>query len=276
MGSEVTVIIPMYNAENTIDECLQSIDTSLAKVIVLDDCSTDNSLAKAFQYDVEIHSFNKRAGQGNLKNWALDRVDTRCVMFLDADDYYSKDTIKIMLDAIEGHSLAVCNTRCFGDFERDYGKLKRTGSMRMTQELSMETPCVAWDKIYETHSLVNCRFATTIPEDNMFWFLWCCHNMGAKVNYIDDVLCNYRQTIRSSYHQQNAGQNVFYSAINSSFEMYDSLKKNNMDDYLAWYFETYYHQMIDHHKRVTGMSDENVVDLVKKMWKIRNLKKNNC
>ncbi len=46
----ITVIIPMYNAEKYIGECLQSLLNQTLKnfeVIVVDDCSTDNSLAVA-------------------------------------------------------------------------------------------------------------------------------------------------------------------------------------------------------------------------------------
>ena len=61
----VSVIIPMYNAEKYIGECLDSILAQTFtdyEVIIVDDCSTDNSCAVVESY---LPKFNKRGGQAS-------------------------------------------------------------------------------------------------------------------------------------------------------------------------------------------------------------------
>lgn len=92
---KVSIIIPMYNEEKTIERCIKSIVAqSLKEVEILccDDGSTDNTLdilerLKANTDNLIIlHQAN--LGAGPARNKCLDIARGECVCFLDADDYY--------------------------------------------------------------------------------------------------------------------------------------------------------------------------------------------
>ena len=97
----VSVIIPAYNAEMYIRECLDSLvnqTTQPDEVIVVDDGSTDDTATIVTEY-AETHPFIKyiyqeNQGQGKARNMALELAESTHVMFLDSDDYIHNQTIE--------------------------------------------------------------------------------------------------------------------------------------------------------------------------------------
>lgn len=92
-----SVVIPVYNAERYIAECLNSLVSQKAKleIIVVDDGSTDNSgkicdeFASRYNYIKVIHIEN--SGPGNARNVGAAMASGDFLMFVDADDYISED-----------------------------------------------------------------------------------------------------------------------------------------------------------------------------------------
>lgn len=87
---EVSIIIPLYNAEKTIKVCLDSItkeiDYSKMEVIIIDDGSDDNSSQIAQKYS-NIKILNKKnGGVSSARNLGLTVAEGKYVMFVDADD----------------------------------------------------------------------------------------------------------------------------------------------------------------------------------------------
>lgn len=94
----ISVVVPMYNAEETITETLDSLLIQTFKdfeVIVADDCSTDNSVAIVESYKekfgerLQIVQTKKNSGGGGYipRNLGLDFASGEYVIFLDADDF---------------------------------------------------------------------------------------------------------------------------------------------------------------------------------------------
>lgn len=90
----LSILIPLYNAEryiaDTIERCLQQTFRDI-EIIVVDDHSTDQSLAIAKKYECEnIHVFeNPKKGGNAARNYAFRMSKGEYVKFLDADDYCS-------------------------------------------------------------------------------------------------------------------------------------------------------------------------------------------
>ena len=73
MKELISVIIPLYNKENAVANCLESITKHIdydVEIIVIDDGSTDNSaqIVKSFQ-DERIKYFRKNQSKGDLQLW---------------------------------------------------------------------------------------------------------------------------------------------------------------------------------------------------------------
>lgn len=88
---KLSVIIPMYNSSEFIEEAVNSVlvqkDIDI-EVIVVDDGSTDNSCSKLAKYGNEICLLHKEnGGASSARNFGLRKCTGEYVMFLDADDY---------------------------------------------------------------------------------------------------------------------------------------------------------------------------------------------
>lgn len=97
---DVTVIVPMYNCETTIKDCVNAILTQsvTAKVLLLiDDCSTDKTLEIAeglkesplCNTKIKIFSFIDNGGPAIARNFGWNKAETEYVAFCDADDIWS-------------------------------------------------------------------------------------------------------------------------------------------------------------------------------------------
>ena len=99
----VSVITPVYNAETVIGKTLESVFAQTYKdieIVLVDDCSTDNSQSVIEEYrkeHPEIVYFRQRVNQGAgaARNKALELAKGQYVAFLDADDlWYPEKTEK--------------------------------------------------------------------------------------------------------------------------------------------------------------------------------------
>ncbi|AEJ38381.1 glycosyl transferase family 2 [Sulfobacillus acidophilus TPY] len=99
MAESVDVIIPAYNARNTIQEALQSVFSQtvpIARVLVVDDGSTDGTA------DVVRHHFPHaevitiaNSGPSNARNVGIEKATHEWIAFLDADDRWHPDKLRL-------------------------------------------------------------------------------------------------------------------------------------------------------------------------------------
>ena len=92
-------IVPVYNVENYIDRCLNSILSQSFndyELLLINDGSTDNSFEICMKYakqDKRIKLFDKpNGGLSDARNFGLDRAKGEYVIFVDSDDYIEKNT----------------------------------------------------------------------------------------------------------------------------------------------------------------------------------------
>ena len=110
MSERVTIIIPAFNAEKTIERCLDSVLSQTMSdfcVYAVDDCSKDNTLKilQLFsQKDERIHvvHLDQNRGPSYARNVALDAARGEWIAFVDSDDYIEEDFIEQMLEKGEG------------------------------------------------------------------------------------------------------------------------------------------------------------------------------
>ena len=103
----VSIIVPVYNNEKYLRQCLDSITNQTFKdieIILVDDGSTDNSASICEEYAKEdsrvvfIHSENK--GVSNARNIGIDKSKGKFIMFCDSDDWLENDYIESHYDNI--------------------------------------------------------------------------------------------------------------------------------------------------------------------------------
>ena len=90
--ASISVIVPVYNAETTVQRCLDSIFAQTLKphqVIVIDDGSTDSTKNIVCQYGDRVeYVYQVNQGPGKSRNAGLEIARGDFIAFLDADDYW--------------------------------------------------------------------------------------------------------------------------------------------------------------------------------------------
>lgn len=117
MCYKVSVIVPVYNVERYIKECLDSLISQSYKnieIILIDDGSIDNSgqicdvYASKYNNLKVIHKDNE--GLGFARNTGLKNASGDFIMFMDSDDYLDSDLIEVLVDEIKSFGADVCKS----------------------------------------------------------------------------------------------------------------------------------------------------------------------
>ncbi|QKF60187.1 glycosyltransferase [Aliarcobacter lanthieri] len=101
MNNKVSVIIPVYNMQEYIEECLNSIINQTLKdieILCIDDCSNDNSayIIKDFIIEdkrIKYIKLDKNSGSAIARNIGINEANGEFVIFMDPDDYYYDNTV---------------------------------------------------------------------------------------------------------------------------------------------------------------------------------------
>ncbi|MBR4903827.1 MAG: glycosyltransferase [Selenomonadaceae bacterium] len=117
---KVSVIIPMYNAEKYLSVCLESILIQTMQdfeVIIVDDCSTDNSVAIAKSYApkfggrLKLFSLSENTGTPGLpRNVGLEYACGKYIYFADSDDLIVDNALEKLFNYAEEYQADVVYT----------------------------------------------------------------------------------------------------------------------------------------------------------------------
>ena len=127
---KISVIIPVYNVESYLEECVDSVLAQTYKafeILLIDDGSTDSSGDICDRYASEnasvrvIHKEN--GGLSSARNCGLDNASGDCVLFLDSDDYLVETALEDAICIIEKEKcdFVFFDALSFNDKDRDYG-----------------------------------------------------------------------------------------------------------------------------------------------------------
>lgn len=152
---KITVIIPFYQVENYIHQCLESVVAqtfSDLEIICVDDCGKDNSLKIVEDFAkidsrIKIIGNNKNIGSARSRNKGMDLAKGDYIFFLDADDYLLENDVleKLYKKIIEANSDIVFSQNNTID-RVEIGDYKVTLA-DFEQHLHI-FPVVSWGKLY--------------------------------------------------------------------------------------------------------------------------------
>ncbi len=104
MKKKISIVLPVYNAEKTIDRCIYSIISQSYKqfeLIIINDASDDNSLEIINKYlnkdnRIVLINNNKNYGVSKSRNLGIKEATGEFITFIDSDDYYESNAIEKM------------------------------------------------------------------------------------------------------------------------------------------------------------------------------------
>ena len=226
----VTIVVPFYNVERYIGECLQSLVRQTyhaIEILCIDDCSPDGSIEVVREYArrddrIRIISHEKNKGLGGARNTGISHASGRYICFIDSDDYISHRFVELLYGAISKDSsdIAVCNIWQSLDGEiRPYEtryvdgrhKIRETGDNVLDVAGRINPGCT--NKLYKLE-LIRAN-GLVQPEKRYyegveFWLM--CVYYSSAISTISDRLYYYRQRSGSIM------QSHSFSHINDRFD----------------------------------------------------------
>ncbi len=205
---KISVIVPVYNVEEYLHQCLDSICNQTYKnleILVIDDGSPDKCPEICDEYakrDNRIKVLHqKNSGLSAARNLALDIAKGEYIAFVDSDDYLEKDTFSLLIDFMEAKSLDaafmglnVVENGKVSAVRNTYFPNGTTISPLEITYLSLidEIGGQAWARLCKKHLWENVRF----PEGRIYEDLAISYlpflNATQNIGFLDKPLYNYR------------------------------------------------------------------------------------
>lgn len=246
---EISVILPVYNSEGYLTECMESLLNQTFKdieILCIDDGSSDGSL------DI-LRDFEKKDGritvvsQENMgvartRNDALKSVTGNYVYFMDSDDYLDKNAFKKLHDNITSNRSDFCIMKAifvngteeykFPAFELDkeFGKVNFssfTFTYKDVKSHVLNDLFAPWLKLYNRNFLINGNF--TFPDIKSYSdapFHVKTMLEAERISFVPEYLYYYRENDDSLVH--SSANTINFFALSNIIE--DYLKENDFFD----------------------------------------------
>lgn len=197
---DLQIIVPAYNVERYIKECLDSVlsqNTSFSYIVkVINDGSTDNTTKILETYQNEEHIeiiHQKNRGLSGARNTGLKEINARYLMFLDSDDKLAPGAIESLMKMSQETDADIIE----GSYLKFYGSLitKRYRHADEKQSSANKLYGFAWGKVYKSHLFANIQF----PEGYWFEDTSCTlilHPLAKKVSTISQCVYCYRTNFK--------------------------------------------------------------------------------
>lgn len=250
---KVSVIIPVYNAEKYLKQCLNSICRQTLQeieIICVDDGSTDNSLNILQEYanaDTRIQVLTqKNQGAGAARNYGLRTARGLYLSFLDADDFFEPNMLEEAINAIELYSAD------FIVFESDQFHMDTNSYVKpswvvrhkdippympfsylsLTDNVFKTFVGWAWDKLYRKSFIDrhNLWFQEQRTSNDLL-FVFSALVLAKRIAVIDKILAHQRRGGKESLSvTREKSWHCFYDAL-------IALRKRLKDENIYWKLE---------------------------------------
>ena len=209
----VSVVVPVYNVREYLEECLDSILSQTyesIEVIIVDDGSTDGSSKVVDRYALKdgriIAVHKKNGGLSDARNAGIRVAKGDYVMFVDSDDYVDSRFVETALQNIREHGADVaCFRFTYVDdeseikrssvsVEQSYSEYSNVESIKDIFSLGGTLKVNAWNKIYKRSLFSDNSIVYPVGrlyEDNLTTYKLLY--FAKKIVYFNESLLFYRQ-----------------------------------------------------------------------------------
>ena len=232
----ITVIVPVYNVENYIVKCIESIIGQTYKnleVFLVDDGSTDGSGRICDEYaakDDRIHVIHKEnGGQSSARNLALSKAKGDLFGFVDSDDWIEPDMYEKLM---AGFELPDVDIVMCGYYIEEYSEKKilrknpeKIYSNREALEALVRIKICSnlWNKLYKRELFDGIAF----PEGRFYEDTVVMHRLIARVRLVKVLdVCMYHHILRDRSTCHTVSAKMFFDYTDAALDRYDFLKEN--------------------------------------------------
>ena len=271
--TKISVIVPMYNVENYIRKCLESLVNQTLddiEIIVVDDGSRDlgKNIVKEYveTYNNVKYYKKENGGLSDARNFGMKYATGEYIAFLDGDDYIDKKAYEKMYEKAkkEDSDIVECN------FYWVYGRRKKKdiGEQYETKsEIIEKARVVAWNKLYKREMLEEAKieFPKGLQYEDVEFFYKLVPYIE-KVSFVKEPLIYYVQRKGSISNSKNEKTKDIFAVLDNVISFYK--KKNFYDKYKEELEYTYTRLLLcSSLKRITKIKKKDVkIDLLNETW----------
>ena len=219
----ISIVVPVYNAENYIRETMEMVRKQSYQdweLLLVDDASLDSSVQVMEKYleecrDIRIHIIKKEknGGAAAARNEGIRLAKGRYLAFLDADDIWLEDKLKLQLEFMErNQSSFVFTAYEFGDEKAvGTGKIVRVPSRLTYEQALSRTVIFTTTVLLDTEKIgKELIYMPRVPsEDSATW--WQILRKGYVAEGMDQVTAIYRRPEKSlSSNKFKAMQRIWF------------------------------------------------------------------
>ena len=235
---KISVIIPVYNAEEYLEECLNSVLGQSMKeieVICINDGSTDNSLSILKQFrdrDERLHIISQdNESAGAARNRGLEVAKGEYLSFLDADDFFESHMLSTAHEKAKKYEadIVVFRSNQFDERRQSYCESTWTIKDQYIPNIDVFSrkdvkedffncfACWAWDKLFRTEFIRenNISFQNQKSVNDLL-FVYSALSKAERISIVQEILVHKRinnnNSISNSY-SRTKDWNCFYQAL---------------------------------------------------------------
>lgn len=229
----VSVIMPVYNVEKYLEQCLQTLCAQSLheiEIICIDDGSVDNSMQILQAYasqDKRITILKQQnSGAGIARNAGIAAASGKYLSFLDSDDFFEADMLE---KAVKEAEKQKCDIVIFNSFNFDeqtqseqpsypynetYIKNSPWPPARFPDKLYFIAPPAPWNKLFRRELIMNknIRFEN-LSSCNDITFVNTALSVAGKISVINNCLIHYRRNTCTniSANREKHAENILYA-----------------------------------------------------------------
>lgn len=246
---KVSVIIPVYNTEQYVCRCIDSVLRQTwqnFELIAVDDGSTDRSSRLLDEYArndtrlIVIHQKNQ--GVSSARNQGLAKASGESITFVDSDDWLHPQYLEVLMDILlkSKKDMAICgveyvSTECSNDYSlsNEYSILHKTEYM----DNWMVTNLMG-GRIYNRNCINGVMFSNIENEDTIFNFDIFAHNPQMVIAATNSKGYYYFQRADSRQSELMASENKYLKYLHHAEYYYAQFLREDQPDikktYLLW------------------------------------------
>lgn len=276
----ISIVIPIYNSEEYLSECLESIINqtySDIEILCIDDGSTDNSKEICLNYlyrDKRFkYIFQENGGVSKARNTGLHYAKGDFLCFIDSDDIIDINYLSNLINKIDRYDLVICDyTRDSRQLGDNNGKQYEYASISYINDIIFERikhPNICMmlfrAEIIHQNSLIFTEGCVR-KEDAEFYlkYMSCC-NMILWIDYIGYF---YRDNMSSAMHNYNLKS---LTGINAALRIKEYLVDKNIINNECMYVEACLQEFVYHLSR---SSNKNLYNLLHSKFEITSVMRN--
>lgn len=168
----ISVIIPSYNREKTIGRTIDSVLNQTFKdieVIIVDDCSIDNTTAIVSAYnDSRIHYIKHEQNRGACaaRNTGVKYAKGEYIAFQDSDDEWMPDKLEKQMDCLEKDKAEICISRFLSrDVDSHREEVHPFGEVRLDEEHFLERSYISTQVLFGyKYCFLDEKFDESLPR----------------------------------------------------------------------------------------------------------------